>query len=161
MSAPTAYEQHDHRRCIKEALQAARSICKENGARLTPLREQVLIKVWQSHKPLGAYTILERLAVEGQGHPAPPTVYRALEFLQAHGLVHRLASLNAYIGCDAPGEPHDSQFLICRHCQITVEVTAAPVTQALHRCAQARDFSIHHSSVEIVGECPHCQQARA
>ncbi|WP_372783273.1 Fur family transcriptional regulator [Litorivivens sp.] len=159
MGAPTAYEKHDHRRCIKDALQAARQICKASGARLTSLREQVLMKVWQSHKPLGAYAILEQLAAEGQGHPAPPTVYRALDFLQEHGLVHRLSSLNAYIGCDLPGEPHDSQFLICRHCQTTVEMAAEPVSQALTSCAAARGFTIHHSSVEIVGSCPNCQAA--
>lgn len=157
MGAPTAYEKHDHRRCVNDALRSARQICRANGARLTALREQVLIKVWQSHKPLGAYAILELLAADGQGHPAPPTVYRALDFLLEHGLVHRLSSLNAYIGCDSPGEPHDSQFLICRHCQTTVEVAAEPVSKALAHCAAARDFAIHHSSVEIVGACPHCQ----
>lgn len=157
MSAPTAYEKHDHRRCVNDALRSAREICRANGARLTELREQVLIKVWQSHKPLGAYTILEQLAEESQGHPAPPTVYRALDFLLEQGLVHRLSSLNAYIGCDSPGEPHDSQFLICRHCQTTVEVAAETVTKALASCAAARDFAIHHSNVEIVGDCPNCQ----
>lgn len=157
MSGPTAYERHDHHRCIDDALLAARRICKSQGARLTELRERVLTKVWQSHRPLGAYTILEMLAEDGLGHPAPPTVYRALDFLQEQGLVHRLSSLNAYIGCDDPGEPHDCQFLICRHCQVTVEVAATEVSKALTRCAEKRDFSIHHSNVEIVGECPNCQ----
>lgn len=161
MSAPTAYERHDHHRCIDDALLAARRICKHNGARLTALREQVLTKVWQSHRPLGAYAILELLAADGQGHPAPPTVYRALDFLQENGLVHRLASLNAYIGCEAPDRPHDSQFLICRHCQVAVEVASEQVAQALRACADRRDFAIQHSSVEIVGDCPNCQQGGA
>ena len=161
MSAPTAYEHHDHHRCIDEALHTARTICKQAGVRLTALREQVLTIVWRSHRPLGAYAILELLASEGQGHPAPPTVYRALDFLQENGLVHRLASLNAYIGCDAPGREHDSQFLICRHCQVTVEVASPSVSTALQQCAEHRDFAIHHSSVEIVGDCPNCQQGKA
>lgn len=160
MSAPTAYEHHDHHQCIDEALLAARKICQKNGARLTALREQVLTKVWQSHRPLGAYAILELLADEAQGHPAPPTVYRALDFLQENGLVHRLASLNAYIGCDAAGRAHDSQFLICRHCQVTVEVASQSVSSALQSCAERRDFAIHHSSVEIVGDCPNCRLAQ-
>ncbi len=160
MSAPTAYEHHDHHQCIDEALMAARTVCKKNGVRLTALREQVLTKLWRSHKPLGAYAILELLASEGQGHPAPPTVYRALEFLQENGLAHRLASLNAYIGCDAPGRAHNSQFLICRHCQVTVEVASDTISSALQSCAERRDFAIHHSSVEIVGDCPNCQQAK-
>ncbi len=158
MASPTAYARHDHHRCIDDALLAARRICKTQGARLTALREQVLAKVWQSHRPLGAYAILELLAEDGEGHPAPPTVYRALDFLQEQGLVHRLSSLNAYIGCDSPGQPHDSQFLICRHCQVTVEVASRKVSEAVARCAEAKDFNIQHSNVEIVGDCPNCQK---
>ena len=157
MQAPTAYERHDHHRCIDQALDSARQVCRKNGARLTTLREQVLTKVWQSHRPLGAYTILQMLAEDGRAHPAPPTVYRALDFLQANGLVHRLASLNAYIGCDAPGKPHESQFLICRDCEVAVEVTAPAVNQALEACAQQCEFAIQSSNVEIVGLCPNCR----
>ena len=96
-------DEHDHRRCVANALDDAEAVCAERGARLTPVRRRVLEIIWQSHRPLGAYAILEVLS--GEGHsPAPPTVYRALEFLLTHGLVHRLSSLNAFIGC-SPSRP--------------------------------------------------------
>ncbi|MFM2130403.1 MAG: hypothetical protein RL477_1949, partial [Pseudomonadota bacterium] len=80
---------HDHHRCIEDALAAAAELCREQGARLTPVRRRVLEIVWQSHKPLGAYAILDVMAAGGR-RPMPPTVYRALDFLLAHGLVHRI-----------------------------------------------------------------------
>ena len=105
-------DRHDHRHCVTNALDDAKTICSERGARLTPVRQRVLEIIWQSHRPLGAYAILEVLAKEGHS-PAPPTVYRALEFLLTHGLVHRLSSLNAFIGCTRPGHPGAGQFLLC------------------------------------------------
>src|SRR5690606_10698879 len=89
---------HDHEQCVSDALAAAEQVCERSGARLTPVRRGVLGLVWQSHRPMGAYDLLDTLAREDDRRPAPPTVYRALDFLQEHGLVHRIASLNAFIG---------------------------------------------------------------
>lgn len=156
---PTAYHRHDHRRCVADAVAGARQLCRARGVKLTPIREQVLTLVWDSHQPLGAYAILERLSTKTGRRPAPPTVYRALDFLQEQGLVHRIASLNAFIGCDDPAHPHQGQFLICRHCQTTVEVNAPPVTAAIDRCAQQNGFAVETECVEIVGCCPNCETA--
>ena len=155
-----AFHQHDHGHCIDEALTTARQLCKDNGLRLTPVREQVFTIVWQSHKPLGAYAILDKLTnqqAEGQRRMAPPTVYRALEFLQNHGLVHRIASLNAYIGCCSPARAHQSHFLICRCCDGTVEVPPSNISQAIADSAQQAGFQVEGECVEIIGLCPNCQ----
>ena len=112
MSA-SAYHPHDHQGCINTALQQAAKLCAEQGVRLTPIRKRVLELVWQSHKPMGAYDLLPALAADGF-NSAPPTVYRALDFLLDLGLVHRLASLNAFIGCTHTGHEHDSCFLLCQ-----------------------------------------------
>ena len=96
-------EEHDHRVCVKDALEQATAICAKRGARLTPIRRRVLELIWASHKPSGAYDILEALSQESRGKRiAPPTVYRALDFLLEQGLIHRLESLNAFIGCPHP-----------------------------------------------------------
>jgi Fur family zinc uptake transcriptional regulator len=79
------------------------TLCAQKGLRLTALRRRVLELVWQSHKPLGAYDILAVLSEQDGRRAAPPTVYRALDFLLENGLVHRISSLNAFVGCDAPG----------------------------------------------------------
>ena len=95
-STPLACHPHDHSHCVSDALRAADALCARSGARLTALRRRVLELVWQSHRPLGAYDILGVLSSEDGRRAAPPTVYRALDFLLEHGLIHRLASLNAY-----------------------------------------------------------------
>ncbi len=161
MATPTAYHRHDHRQCVADALSTARQLCRQRGAKLTRIREQVLTEVWDSHQPLGAYAILERLAERGECHPAPPTVYRALDFLQELGLVHRIASLNAFIGCDDPSHPHQGHFLICRHCHTTVEVNTAPLHEAIAQCATQHGFAVEAECVEVVGCCPNCQQREA
>ena len=57
-------------------------------------------------------------------------MYRALQFLQSQGLVHRLESLNAYVGCVHPEHPHASQFLICRDCGQVEELAHESTTTA-------------------------------
>ena len=106
---------HDHRHCLDEILAEAERICGGRKARLTERRRRVLEIVAESHAAIGAYDIIDRLAADG-GRPAPITVYRALDFLMEHGLVHRLASLNAYVSCPQAGAEHGAQFLICHHC---------------------------------------------
>ena len=109
-----AFDHHDHNLFVDAALACARHLCNERGARLTPLREEVLQLVWQTHKPLGAYALLEQLSAHAapgtRRSVAPPTVYRALEFLREQGLVHRIDSLNAFIGCPHPRQPHQRFF---------------------------------------------------
>src|SRR5579872_6651908 len=106
-------ETHDHAACVGDALDRAASLCVQRGARLTEIRRQVLELVWRNHAPIGAYDILGAMQ-DGHRGAAPPTVYRALDFLMEQGLVHRIESLNAYVGCDRPEQAHVSQFLICK-----------------------------------------------
>lgn len=147
---------HDHARCIEDAMKQARAVCGERRARLTPLRARVLEIVWQSHRPLGAYAILEVLAGEGRS-PAPPTVYRALEFLLEHGLVHRLASLNAFIGCSHPGHAGTGQFLLCTACGTAAELDDPGIRRAVARSAVAEDFQVDEHTIEVSGLCPNCR----
>lgn len=147
---------HDHLRCVAAAMADAVSVCRSRGARLTALRSRVLEIVWQQHKPLGAYDILAVLAAEGRS-AAPPTVYRALEFLQEHGLVHRLSSVNAFVGCSRPGHAGAGQFLICRSCGNAAELMDDGVERAIARSAASQGFAVHAHTVEISGVCPDCR----
>lgn len=148
-------QDHDHQGCISAALTTAEDLCRERGARLTDLRRRVLELVWTSHKPVGAYALLARL--QEQGPAAPPTVYRALDFLLEQGLIHRLASLNAFVGCARPGERHAGQFLICENCMNLAELDDAGIAAAIHRSSQASGFSPRQQTVEILGLCPQCR----
>ncbi|WP_185265774.1 Fur family transcriptional regulator [Halopseudomonas xiamenensis] len=150
---------HDHSQCVSDALAAAEQVCERAGARLTALRKRVLELVWQSHRPLGAYDLLDTLAREDDRRPAPPTVYRALDFLQEHGLVHRIASLNAFIGCASPEHTHQGHFLICRNCRVAIELEQTLIHPAIAEVAQRMGFAVESETVEIAGLCAHCQEA--
>jgi Fur family transcriptional regulator, zinc uptake regulator len=152
---------HDHGHCVEEALDRAEALCRTQGARLTELRRAVLELVWRGHEPVGAYALLAALR---KTHPGaePPTIYRALDFLAAHGLIHRIESLNAYIGCTHPEEPHASQFLICAKCSAAAEIDDPSVARALSRSATDAGFAVQHQTVELSGLCSTCQrEARA
>jgi len=153
---PFAGERHDHDLCITKALQEAEQLCARRGARLTELRKRVLSLVWTSHSPVRAYDLLDRLSEE-QGRAAPPTVYRALEFLLEQGLVHRIESLNAFVGCPAPSENHSGQFLICRDCGAAAEMQDRAIDRAISAQAAACGFTVEGKTVEVRGLCPACQ----
>lgn len=147
---------HDHDHCVSAALDRAERQCRRRGARLTPQRRRVLEIIWASHAPIGAYAILERLAGEGT-RPAPMTVYRALDFLQGQGLVHKVAGLNAFVGCSHPGADHDGQFLICRECGAVAEIDDPDLDRAIAGCVAAAGFELTHGRIELEGICTHCR----
>src|SRR4051795_13537990 len=107
---------HDHRRCTADALSHAEAVCAERTRKFTPIRRHVLQALLSSHRPLGAYEVIDELA-RSMPRPAPITVYRALDFLMTNGLVHRIESRNAYLAC---AHDHDETsmvaFLICDRC---------------------------------------------
>ncbi len=108
---------HDHERCTADALAHAETLCAQRSQRLTPIRRQVLEVLLESHKPLGAYEIMDRAALRAAARPAPITIYRALDFLRDNGLVHRIESRNAFVACVNNHASGDLVvFLICEHC---------------------------------------------
>ncbi len=146
---------HDHGACRNIALEAARRLTEGRGLRLTETRARVLEIVAESHKPIGAYDILQRLAGE-RGRAAPPTVYRALGFLVEQGLVHRIDTLNAFIACFDAERSHDAGFLICDSCQTVEEIADPGLSAAVHGAVGARGFVPRRTVVEITGTCAVC-----
>lgn len=148
---------HNHQQCIDTAMARAKAICAEAGAKLTAQRQMVLQLVWQSHKPLGAYPLMNQLQQLTGKIVAPPTVYRALEFLLEQGLIHRVHSLNAFVGCDHPGHPHSGQLLICRHCGDAQELDSATIDASIAQLLPANGFKAERVMLEITGLCRRCQ----
>ncbi|QNT71435.1 transcriptional repressor [Defluviicoccus vanus] len=149
---------HDHGQCIAALMLAAERRCAERGVRLTQQRRRVLEVVAGSHLAVGAYQILEQLGQDGR-LPAPISVYRALDFLVQQGLVHRVASRNAFVACSGPDESHTAQFLICEHCGIVSELRDAELVQTLNRGATGQGFTMTAAIVEVYGACPACVAA--
>jgi Fur family transcriptional regulator, zinc uptake regulator len=148
---------HDHERCSSDAMALAEALCAKRGQRLTPIRRKVLAALLASHKPLGAYEIIDRLAPRGP-RPAPITAYRALEFLRENGLVHRIESRNAFIACVHTHAAGDLVvFLICERCGTVGEASSADVAATLTSAARAAGFTPKSPVIEISGICTHCR----
>ncbi len=146
---------HEHTVCIEDALRTADRICEERGLRFTDLRRRVLELVWENHGSAKAYDLLERL---GEDYSAkPPTVYRALEFLQENGLVHKINSLNAYVGCSHPLQHQDCYFLICSKCQEIKECCTSQVANVVRDLAEKSSFVPSRTTLEIEGICQDCR----
>ena len=153
------------------SLDRAAALCARRGAQLTALRREVLRLVLDSDQPVGAYALLDRLKATRAG-AAPPTVYRALDFLVEQGLIHKVERLNAFIGCtDALEHPedcdcgaahdHPHQFLICGRCGATTEISDAQVAAALTAAASRSGFTLRRATVEAEGLCARCAPAAA
>ena len=144
---------------VKHFLHQAEQLCVERKQRFTALRKRVLELVCQYSQPVGAYTLLDDLRDEGRS-AAPPTVYRALDFLQQQGLVHRLASNNTYLACAHPQTQHEGLFLVCSSCGHTQEVHTQGMVNTLKQYASAFDFTVEHAVVEVAGLCRQCQSRK-
>jgi Fur family zinc uptake transcriptional regulator len=137
-------------------LERAGALCERRGARLTELRRLVLRLVLEAERPVGAYDLLEQLRGHRRG-AAPPTVYRALEFLMEHGLIHKVERLSAFVGCPAHDHhAHAAQFLICGGCGAVQELEDASVRDALAKAAAGQGFAISGVTIEAEGRCAAC-----
>jgi len=137
------------------ALKKARQFCEENKYRYTEPREHVLNIITRSSKPLGAYDILEKLSLIVD-NPKPPTVYRAIEFWRSHGFIHRIESLNAYIGCEAGHQHKGSQFMICDDCGTVIETHLCDLPQSFAEMSSQLAFKPSRWNFEIHGICDSC-----
>lgn len=137
-------------------VEAVEQACETRGLRLTPLRAQVLGLVAAAGKPIKAYDLLDQMKSES-GSTAPPTVYRALDFLLEQGFIHRLASVNAFVSCHHPQVQHSVPFLICDNCQNAIELEDIRISTLLEDQANALGFSTRAQTLEVHGLCANCK----
>ncbi|HLL28206.1 MAG TPA: Fur family transcriptional regulator [Xanthobacteraceae bacterium] len=161
MNAGFPAPNHDHKRCIADALARADEACNAQGMRLTPLRRRVLQTLAESHSPLGAYEITERLKKTREPVPTM-SVYRALDFLLEAGLVHRIESKNAFLACIHGHESDDIVlFLLCERCERVAEVTSGALGRDLTQAARGVGFSARMRVLEVTGLCNACKKTEA
>jgi Fur family zinc uptake transcriptional regulator len=146
--------EHDHDLCLEEAMERAREAFRNKGLKLTPLRQSVFREIAASHKAIGAYEVLDKLAVKGD-RLAPISVYRAIEALVAAGIVHRFESRNAFFACHA-GHTMRQLVLACEACGRVAEVDADKVFGAIDKSADTAGFSAKGAVVEVWGLCATC-----
>lgn len=139
---------------LRRALEAAEARCGAEGERLTDPRRRVLELLLQADGPQKAYDLMAAYGREGE--PAkPPTVYRALEFLERLGFVHRVESLNAFVACRSDGGGHRAAFLICDCCGAAQEFE--PDFSAEAARAEAAGYALRAVTLEARGLCPACR----
>ncbi|GAB0119527.1 Fur family transcriptional regulator [Acidisoma sp. 7E03] len=154
-------------------LDEAAGLCLRRGQKLTEQRRTILGLILENPHPTGAYDLLDRMRQDGKP-AAPPTVYRALDFLTAQGLVHRIERLSAFVGCSHLLESHGHdgadhahhglealQFLICTQCRRAFEITDDSTRGAIEAAAAAAGFRPASATVEIEGICADCAAATA
>lgn len=141
---------------VTQRLQAAEALCRASGARFTPMRREVYAHMLGVAAPLSAYDLLAGMQRRLGKALAPPTVYRALEFLLEQGLIHRVESTHAYLTCDHPGEAHQSLYLVCTECGTTQELDDQQIGGLLQQRARKSHFKPRKQVVELQGTCQKC-----
>lgn len=146
---------------VTEGLRAAEATCRERGLQLTRIRRCVLECLWQSGQPVGAYEIIRMLKDAFGRTLSPPTVYRALEFLQHHGFVNRIETKNAFVPCAHPDHDHACVFFICEHCGSSAEIENVRAEALFEEDAVNLGFRIGKRVFELQGTCADCLTAEA
>lgn len=159
-------------KAVARRLNLAKLQCQQEGVRFTVLRQQIYQLILEADKPVGAYDLITELqkirtedALLSEQHTktgpsknvAPPTIYRSLDFLLDQGLIHQLASINAYIPCCHPRLQHTAAFLICTNCQGVQECSSLPVQEMMTFASNDVGFKVAHSVIELQGVCQTCQ----
>lgn len=144
---------------VSNSLARARALCEAQGLRLTPLREQVLALILQHGKPIGAYAIMELLAdSSSREQVAPPTVYRTLDFLLETRLIHKIHSINAFMGNANPTGDRSYVLFICSDCGYATETPNNTIQQAINLSASQHRFTVEGQAIEISGKCNECKK---
>lgn len=144
------------KQATEQLLNRAEILCQRRGVRLTPTRREVFSILTKQEGAIGAYDLLELLKSEVP-NAKPPTIYRALEFLQSQGFVHKVSSSNSYVLCSHFEKQHPVQMLICTHCGNVQEIHSAGIHQEFLNQAEKEGFIVQTQTVEALGVCANCR----
>ena len=145
----------DHEQCISTAIEVAERVCSEKQLKFTDSRKDILRMVWEGHGPQKAYDLLNKLQTINRS-AKPATVYRALDFLITNGFIHKVASLNAFVGCSHPLKHNECYFLICEDCKSISECCDPSISAAIQATTTHNKFVAKNTTLEISGHCNEC-----
>ena len=145
---------------LKASIHRVEEICKSNKLGLTEIRKQVFEIIVKKNKPIKAYEILDKISNINNKPSHPPTVYRAIDFLIENGFVHKLNSINSFVGCFHPKAHKECYFLICKKCNIYQECCDDSLKDRISKTAIHNNFVISNTTLEIEGHCLDCNQKR-
>lgn len=159
-------QEHAHTHAHDHGHTQDHAACEGHGAHvgglnLTPGRRSILDMLCAAGKPLGAYEMIDRLVDARGRRPAPISVYRALDYLLENGLVHRLATRNAFLACAHRHKASDpTVFLICEACGRVDETTSSSVGAGLQALSSGLGFAANAQVIEVSGLCAACAEAK-
>jgi Fur family zinc uptake transcriptional regulator len=139
---------------LRASLDHGAEIAAQEGEKWTASRARVYELLLRARGPVKAYDLIPVYAADRE--TKPPTVYRALDFLEAIGLAHRIPSLSAYTACRGVGQTHAGSFLICTCCGSAEEI-APDLDVLVSQAAAGRGFRPVAATLEIRGVCRRCQ----
>ena len=124
--------------------------------KVTRQRQAVLSAIAASHARLSAAEVYTR-ARRTCRDLGLATVYRTLYILIDIGAIRRV---HLDDGCEgfAPASAEHGHHLICGHCHATVEFEECDLTAMLKRVERSTGFKVEQHWLELVGQCPACQE---
>jgi len=143
---------------LNASIHKVEEICKSNKLGFTDIRKQVFEIIVKNNKPIKAYEILDKISNTNNKPSHPPTVYRAIDFLKENGFVHKLNSINSFVGCFHPKAHKECYFLICKKCNIYQECCDDNLKDRISKTAIHNNFVISNTTLEIEGHCLYCSQ---
>ena len=144
---------------VSLALDAAHHHVAAADERLTAPRHRVLELLLKSGRPVKAYDLVAAFHTD-ERVAKPSTIYRALEFLEKMGLIHRLSSQKSFMACTLGPAAPPGAFLICDCCGSCCEMSA-PETASLSGVANRLGYSVDFITIEAAGRCSACRPLRA
>ncbi|MFN8614627.1 MAG: Fur family transcriptional regulator [Vampirovibrionales bacterium] len=157
---------HSHPPLAQAYVQQALLLLKAKGLRVTEPRKQILDLLAQQAGPTNAYQLRDRL-VALHGKADIVTIYRVLECLEAHGLLHRLLTRpGAVVRCQLPAETecrhaeavhHCHHVLVCRCCDGVEELHCPGMETVVEQAEHSTGYRVETHYLEFLGLCPNCK----
>jgi Fur family ferric uptake transcriptional regulator len=136
-----------------EARERLDALVRGAGGRATPARAAVLGLLRTAPQPLSHREVEHALAAAGHAFDRV-TLYRALEWLEANGLAHKVAGEDRiwrFRGTDAAHREH--AHFQCRSCGSTVCLDDVPPPRA----KAPRGYRVEGAALTLRGLCPNCR----
>ncbi len=137
------------------AIDTIKAYCAHHKIRLTPIRLHIIHCLSEQSTPISAYELLDRLKIDNENMNIM-SVYRSLDFLKSHGVIHKINTNNTYSLCCHPSDAL-CQVFICQKCNQSFEVHSIDITNQLNALAAKSGFEIKQNKIELFGLCQSCR----
>ena len=144
--------------CTPPQVRSLNTYCeigRSRGLELTPLRMEVLTKLWEANQPMGAYGIAKELTRDGSDKAHANSVYRSLSRLAEAGLVVPIASWKRHL---ISPDPDQASWLValCTNCSSLSCIPAVELGERINAICRDHSFANQTSYLECLGTCRAC-----